>query len=174
MHITFLATNNKDSSANKLNQDLNRINYWTFQWKMSFNLDSSKEAQKVIFFLDLQKSTHRTLSFINNTITQSVTQKQQAMLLNTKLDFQEHVKSLLKKVNKTIRLLSKLHNTLPRLLFAYCLKVIYKTLTMGTSYSVSFYPKLEPIQYNSALAITGAIREISTQKIYNELGLESF
>ena len=75
------------SSANKLNQDLNRINNWTFQWKMSFNPDPNKQAQKVIFSPDLQKSTHHTLSFINNTVTQSVTQKHQEMLFDTKLDF---------------------------------------------------------------------------------------
>ena len=33
--------------------------------------------------------------------------------------------------------------------------------------------KLEIIQYNAALAITGAIRGISRDKIYKELGLES-
>ena len=54
---------------------------------MSFNPDPNKQAQKVIFSPDLQKSTHHTLSFINNTVTQSVTQKHQEMLFDTKLDF---------------------------------------------------------------------------------------
>ena len=38
----FSVINNKDSSANKLNQD--------FNWKMSFNPDPSKQVQEVIFF----------------------------------------------------------------------------------------------------------------------------
>ena len=38
----FSVINNKDSSANKLNQDLN--------WKMRFNPEPSKQAQEVIFF----------------------------------------------------------------------------------------------------------------------------
>ena len=67
---------------------------------MSFNPDPSKQAQNVIFSTKLQKSTHPTLSFNNNTVTESVTQKHLGMLLNTKLDFQEHLKSLLKNVNK--------------------------------------------------------------------------
>ena len=37
----------------------------------------------------------------------------------------------------------------------------------------SFCSKIERIQYNAALAITGAIRGTSQTKLYNELGLES-
>ena len=95
----FSVINDKHLSANKLNQDLNRINNWAFQWKMSFNPDPSKHAQKVIFSRKLQKSTHPTLSFNNNTVTQSVTQKCLGMLLDTKLDFQGHLKSIFNTVN---------------------------------------------------------------------------
>ena len=37
----------------------------------------------------------------------------------------------------------------------------------------SFHEKLESIQYNAALAITGAIRGSSREKLYQELGFES-
>ena len=56
-------------SVNKLNQDLNRMNNWAFQWKLSFNPDPSNQAQEVIFSRKLQKSIHPTLSFNNNTVT---------------------------------------------------------------------------------------------------------
>ena len=82
---------------------------------MNFNHDPSKQAQEVIFSRERPKSTHPTLSFSNNTVTQSVTQKHLGMLLDTKLDFQEHLKSIFNKVNKAIGLLRKLHNTLSRL-----------------------------------------------------------
>ena len=80
---------------------------------MSFN--PSKKAQEVIFSRKLQWSTHPRLSFNNNTVTYSITQKHLGMLLDTKLSFQRHLKGILNKVNKTIGLLHKLHNTLPRL-----------------------------------------------------------
>ena len=89
----FSVINDKHLSANKLNQDLNRINNWAFQWKISFNPDPSKQAQEVFFSRKLQKSTHPTLSFNNNTVTQSVTsQKHLGMFLDTKLHFQGHLK----------------------------------------------------------------------------------
>ena len=39
--------------------------------------------------------------------------------------------------------------------------------------NLHFHGKLESIQYNTCLAITGAIRGTSSEKLYQELGLES-
>ena len=113
-----------------------------------FNPGPSKQAQEVIFSRKLQNSTHPTLSFNNNTVTHSVTQKHLGMFLDTKLDFQGHLKSIFKKVNKTINLLRKLHNTLPRLpLFTIYTSFIRAHLDYGhiiydQAYNVSFHQKL--------------------------------
>ena len=98
--LLFSVIDDEHLSANKLCQDLSRINNWAFQWKMIFNPDLSKQSQEVIFSCKLQKSTHSTLRFNDNTKTQSVTQEHLGMLLDTKLDFQGHIKNILKKVNK--------------------------------------------------------------------------
>ena len=101
------------------------------------------------------------------------------MFLDTKLNFQGHLKSILNKVNKTIGLLRKLHNTLPRLPLLAIHKpfirphIDYGEIIYDVAYNVSFHQKLESIQYNSALATTSAIRRTSTEKLYNELGLET-
>ena len=130
-----------------------------FQWKMSFDSDPSKQAQEVIFSCKLQKSTHPTLDFNNNPVTKSVTQKNLGVFLDTKLDFQ--------------RRLSKLHNNLPRLLLLAIYKSFirshldYGYIIQDQAYNISFHQKLGYIQYNSALAIMGAIRGISTEKLYN-------
>ena len=49
----------------------------------------------------------------------------------------------------------------------------YGDIIYDQAYNVSFHEKLESVQYNSALAITGAIRGTSTEKLYNELGFET-
>ena len=95
------------------------------------------------------------------------------MLLSVKLDFQGHLKNVYSKVNKTIGLLRKLHNTLPRL----SLLTIYKSfirsnldyvdLIYDQAYTDSFHQKIESVQYNSALAIADAIRGTSKEKIYH-------
>ena len=134
--IFFSVINDKHSSANKLNQNLNKINNWAFKWKMSLYPDPSKQAQEVIFSRKLQKSTHPTLSFNNNTATQSVTEKHLEIMLDTKLDFQGHLKSILNKVNKTIGLSRKLHNTLPRLPLLTLSHLQDLILTMEISYMI--------------------------------------
>ena len=52
--------------ANAFNDDLLKTNNWTYQWKMSFNLDPSKQAQKVFFSRKIKKPSHPVLIFNNN------------------------------------------------------------------------------------------------------------
>ena len=49
----------------------------------------------------------------------------------------------------------------------------YADIIYDRAYNCTFYDKLGSIQYNACLAITGAIRGTSAEKIYQELGLES-
>ena len=91
----------------------------------------------------------------------------------------QYFKNILNKVNKTIGLLRKLQNILPRgpLLTIYKSFIIpnlhYGDVIYDQHYNNSFHQKLELIQYNAALAITGAIRVSSREKLYKELGLAS-
>ena len=87
----FSVISNKQSSVQNLNENLNKINHWAFQWKMNFNPDPSKQAQDVIFSRKLQKSVYLLLHFNNISVTQSTTQKHLGMLLDVKLTLQEHL-----------------------------------------------------------------------------------
>ena len=49
----------------------------------------------------------------------------------------------------------------------------HKFLYLDYQAFISFHQKLESIQYNVCLAITGAIRGTSKEKFFQELGLES-
>ena len=98
------------------------------------------------------------------------------MLLDVELDFQGHLKNIFSKVNKTIGLVRKLHNALPRLPFLTIYKSFigphldYGDIIYDQAYTVSFHQKIESVQYNSALAITGPISGESKDKFYQELG----
>ena len=142
---------------------------------MNFNPDPTKQAQEVIFSRKLQKLIYPPLHFNNIAVTQSTAQKHIGMILDVKLDFQGHLKNIYSKVNKTIGLLRKLHNTLPRLPLLTIYKSFirphldYVEIIYDQAYTASFHQKIESVQYNSALAITGAIRGTSKEKLYDEL-----
>ena len=139
---------------------------------MRFNPDPNKQAQEVIFSRKIQKSSQPSL------LTQSLNQKHLGMFLDTKLDFQGHLKSICRKVSKTIRLLRKLHHILPRSpLLTFYKSFIRPHLDYGgiiydQAYNASFHSKPDSIQYNATLAITGAVRKTSKDKLYDELGWE--
>ena len=98
------------------------------------------------------------------------------MLLDFTLDFQDHWKSLLKKVNKTVALLRKFQNILQRSALVNIYKCFLRThldygdMIYDQAFNNSFNQKIESLQYNAALAITDAIRETSREKNYQELG----
>ena len=94
------------------------------------------------------------------------------MLLDIKLDFQGHLKNIYNKVNVTIGLLRKPYNTLPILpIYKSFIRpyLDYDDTIYDQAYTASFHQKIESVQYNSALAITGAIRRTSKEKLYEEL-----
>ena len=86
---------------------------------------------------------------------------------------------ILNKVNKTIGLLRKLHNILPRsaLLIAYKIFVRphldHGNIIYDQAYHANFHQKMELIQYNACLALAGAIRGTSKEKFCEELRLKS-
>ena len=166
-------------ATNDLNNDLTKITKWAFQWKMSFNPDISKQAHEVIFSRKRSVSSHPPLTFNNIPVARTNSQKHLGMQLDKKLNFEEQLKKVESNVNKTIGIIRKLQNVLPR----SALLTIYKSfirphldygdIIYDKAFNESFHAKLESLQYNATLAITGAIKGSSTEKIYEELGLES-
>ena len=89
-------------------------------------------------------------------------QKHPGVMLDVKLTFEEHLKNVFNKTNKTIRFLRKPSNLLPR----QGLITIYKAFVSphldrgdvlyDQVFNNSSNAKVESIQYNICLVITGA------------------
>ena len=97
-----------------MNNDLIKITQWAYQWKMSFNPDNSKQGHEVIFSRKRSVVTHPPLTFNNIPSAQTITQKHLGMQLDSKLNIEEHPSKDESKVNKTIGIIRKLQNVLPR------------------------------------------------------------
>ena len=109
----------------------------------------------------------------------SLFQKHLGLTLDIKLNLSRHKESITKKISKAMGLLRKFQQTLPRSILLTIYKTFircrldYADIIYIQAYNSVFHDKLESIQYNACLAITGAIRGTSTEKIYQQLGLES-
>ena len=111
-------------------------------------------------------------------VSQSPYQKHLGIFLDARLTFEENSKVITTKVNKTIVLLRRLPKTLPRPVLMTMYKAFvrphldYGDIIYDEAYNETFHQKLESIQYSACLALSGAIRRSSREKLYLELGLE--
>ena len=177
--VFFTTVYDINEAANSLNNDLVKITQWAYQWKMSFNPDISKQAHEVIFSRKRSIVIHPPLNLNNIPVAQTNSQEHLGMQLDRKLNFEEHLSKVESKINKAIGIIRKLQNVLPR----SALITIYKSfirphldygdMIYDKAFNESFHAKLESLQYNATLAITGAIRGSSSEKVYEELGLET-
>ena len=110
----FSVIHDSQTSANVLKKDLEMMHNWTFQWKLNFNPDPTKQAQEVIFSRKTKKLPYPPLVFNNTNVTQAIYQKHLGIILDSKLTFGNHINMVTTKINKTIAFLCKLKNLLPR------------------------------------------------------------
>ena len=142
-----------------------------------FYPDPHKQTQE-FFSKKLKKVCHPSLSFNNINVSQASLQKHSGSKLGNWLTIDKHLTNVSNKISKTIGLLCKLQNILPR----PALLIIYKRfirphldygdIIYDQAYKLSFHQKLKSIQYKATLALTRAIGGSSKEKLYQELGLQ--
>ena len=181
-------------STARLERDLDVINRWGHRWKMLFNPDPAKPANEVIF-TNRDINNLPILTFSGEAIQSIKSHKHLGLILDSKLDFNQHLKAKIDKANMGIQVIRKLYTYLPRNTLLniykyyvrphldYCDIIYHKpcsddiairgTFNCSSNQNLLFNDKIESVQYNAALAITGCIRGTSKEKLYNELGIES-
>ena len=161
----FSAVHDSAASLAFLNDDLLKISRWAYQWKMMFNPDTLKQAQEMVFSGKTNASNHKTVYFNNVPMRRENIQKHLSLFLDSKLSFLDHINEKIKKATKGVNVMSKMNLFLPR----SSLLTIYKSfvrshLDYGVIYNqpnnYRLSDKIESVQYNAALAISGAIRGI--------------
>ena len=146
---------------------------------MSFNPDPSKSAVEVYFSQRSEVQNIPPLLFADSVVANQPFQKHLGLVLDSKLSFVRHLSEKVSKANKLIGVIKRLRTVLPRhvLLKIYKAFVIphldYGDILYDNPGNNHFVQRIESIQYNAALAITGCIRGTSREKLYSELGLES-
>ena len=127
---------------------------------MNFNQDLINKAQEVIFSRKTEKLPHPP-------IKQSIYQKHLDIVQDSKLTFENHLKTMTTKINITAGLLSKLQNLLPRTASTTIYKAFVRShidcgdILHDQAFNLSFYQKLVSIQYSASLPTAGALRGTS-------------
>ena len=157
----------------KLNKNLENISKRAHQWKICLSILTQQKWENKFYF-----QNKNCFTFIEKGVHSSSFQKYLGLVLDSKLNFNMHLKEKIFIVNICIVLLRKLRHSIP----SKSLLSIYKAfLRSHLDYCGVIYDKpchekfigtLESIQYNATLAITGAIKGASKEKLYNELSLE--
>ena len=173
-------------SANILNHDLEMIYQWAHQWKMEFNPDPTEQATEVLFSCRKVRQNHPQLIFNGTAVVKVNEHKHLGLILQQGLSFEKHLNEKIIKAKKNIGILKHLSKFLPlRALdqmykslvrphldycdFIYHIPSIIHQPPLGLTLN-SLMEKVEIIQYQAALAITGAWQGTSRSKIYDELG----
>ena len=185
--MLFSIVKNPALYANDLNHDLEVIHRWANQWKLEFNPDPTKQATEVLFSCKTSNPNHPHLMFNGTAVAKMNEHKHLGLTLDSALSFKKHINEKIIKAKKNLGIIKHLSIFLPRKTldqmykalvrshFDYC-DILYHIPSLQTQLGVSLtdlMEKAERIQYQAALAITGAWQGSSRSKLYEELGWES-
>ena len=88
----FSVVHDVTQSTNELDDDLEKISNWVYQWKMSFNPDKSRQPQEIIFTCKTPKVVHPPAIFSNIPAVRSSCQRHLGIYFDEKLNFSNPVK----------------------------------------------------------------------------------
>ena len=185
----FSIVHDPDISASDLNHDLDLINKWAAQWKMSFNPDPTKPAEEILFSVKRKSPNHPTLFFNGIEVKRVNDHKHLGLTLDSKLKFASHLNQISGTARKGVGLIKHLRPYLPVKSLDQIYKMHVRThldncdfifhipaLINNSSSDINLNYRmgsLESIQYQAALSVTGAWKGTSRDKIYEQLGWES-
>ncbi len=110
----FTVVQEPSAAAEDMNHDLELINQWAYDWRMSFNPDPQKQAVELLFSKKRHAADHPVIIFNNIPVKKVNEHKHLGIVLDSKLSFSSHIKSAIAKTRRGIGLLKYLSNYLPR------------------------------------------------------------
>ena len=81
---------------------------------MLFNPDPNKPTQEVLFSRKNKVPVHPTINLNNIQVERTSYQKHLGILFDEKLNFKQHIDSVIPKINKGISVIKKLSHSLPQ------------------------------------------------------------
>ena len=95
-------------SDTQLNNDLNKISEWTFQWKILFNPYPSKQVIEICCSHKRDNENYRSWVFNDTKVQLPTSQKHLWLILDSKTDFNEHINNKINNCNNIIDKMKRL------------------------------------------------------------------
>ena len=150
-----------------------------FSGKCSSTLTQKNKQREVIFSKKAESNNSLSLTFNKTEVRTYQSQKHLGLLLDERLNFTEHINSIICKCDKLIGITKKLSISFPRNALLRIYKSFvrshldYADIIYDKPNNASFKNKIENVQYRACIAMTGTIQGTSRERLYCELGLES-
>ena len=150
----FTVVQEPSAAAEDMNHDLLRlISQWAYDWRMSFNPDPQKQAVQLLLSRKRHDIDHSVLLFNDVPVEKVNEHKHLGIILDSKLSFSAHIKSIFSKTRRGIGLLKYLSNYLP-------------TESLGQLYKLYVRPHLDygDVIYHISAKICEASQNITLPK----------
>ena len=187
----FVVVDDPITAHQILQDDLNHIENWARQWRFEFNPDPIKPPIELIFSTKIKPQVHPTLYFHNIALIGVEEHKHLGLILDKKLTFNSHIKECVSKAKRSIgalkissrylptSALDKVYKSYIRPKLEYGDIIYHKTAYQGEELKPlcnlnlpKNMEKLESVQYQAALVVSGTWQGTSKIKLYNLLGWE--
>ena len=84
--MLFSVVRHPSISASELNDDLQLVNNWAYQWKLSFNPEPKKQAVEVLFSKNNKYSVHHPIFFNGIEVTRVDEHKHLVLTLDPQIN----------------------------------------------------------------------------------------
>ena len=148
----FTIVKDKNESTNIINNDLLQISRWAYNCKIFFHSYSNKPTQEALFSRKNKVQVHPTIYLNNIQVERTSYQKQLSILPDEKLNFKQHIDSVIPKINKDISVIKTFRHSLLRKSLLTIYKgflrplIDYKNIVYDQPQNETFCEKLESVQ----------------------------
>ena len=145
---------------------------------MRFNPDITKQAIEVIFSKKRKEVVHPLLVFNGVPVARETSTKHLGVILDEKLNFREHISQQINKAKKGLALMKFLSRNVSSSVLELTYKMYIRPhLDYGDliyhNQSAPMMDKLESIQYQAGLIVSGCWKGTNKIKLVRELGWET-
>ena len=168
----YLIVDDPGASADPMNSDLEKIHTWSQNWLASFNPNKTEE---LLITRKVNPPNHPPLYMDNTRIENVTSHKHLGLTLNKTCTWHDHIADITSKTWKRINVFRSLmfkldRKTLETIYFSFIRPTLEYSDVVWDNCNCDEKYRIEQIQIEAALIVTGATRSCSRSKLLEDTG----